>query len=211
MNVVFDFGAVLFTWRPVEIVAEVFPERAADAERAQALARELFGHDDWHDFDRGLLHADEVVARSAERLGLHQGTLHELVAGIGDRLVPMQHTVAVLQRLHAQRQSGQGEQGVRGLYFLSNMPEPYARELEQKHAFLSLFDGGIFSGDVKLSKPDARIYQQLQTRYGLEPSRTVFIDDLPDNIEAGKALGWKGIHFTSAEQLALELQKEHGL
>jgi len=211
MNVVFDFGAVLFTWRPAEIVADVFPERAADAVQAQALARELFGHHDWHDFDRGLLLAEEVVARSAQRLGLHHGTLHQLVAGIGDRLVPMPHTVAVLQKLHAQRQSGQGEKGVRGLYFLSNMPEPYARELEQKHAFLSLFDGGIFSGDVKVSKPDARIYQQLQSRYGLEPSRTVFIDDIRDNIDAAAGLGWKGIHFTSAEQLALDLQREHGL
>ena len=26
MNVVFDFGAVLFAWRPAEIVAETFPD-----------------------------------------------------------------------------------------------------------------------------------------------------------------------------------------
>jgi len=141
MNVVFDFGAVLFTWRPAEIVAEVFPDHAPDKTKAQALAQELFGYADWHDFDRGLLLAEEVVARSALRLKLHHDTLHRLVAGIGDRLVPMQNTIAVLQQLHAKREAGQG---VSGLYYLSNMPKPYARELEQKHAFLNLFDGGIF-------------------------------------------------------------------
>ena len=31
MNVVFDFGAVLFTWRPLDLVAECFPDRAGDS------------------------------------------------------------------------------------------------------------------------------------------------------------------------------------
>ena len=208
MNVVFDFGAVLFTWRPAEIVADVFPERATDAARAQQLARDLFSHEDWHDFDRGLVHPHDLVERTAKRLGLASDTLHAMVQGIGDRLVPMQESVALLRSLHDKRRTGDG---VHGLYFLSNMPEPYARELEQKHAFLNHFDGGIFSGDVKLSKPDARIYQALQSRYNLEPERTLFIDDLLINIDAAKALGWKGIHFTSAPQLAEQLREEHGL
>lgn len=207
MNVVFDFGAVLFTWRPVEIVAEVFPERAANIAQAQQLASALFGHEDWFDFDRGLITADAVVARSAQRLALDHDTLHTLVGGIGERLQPMPETVAVLERLLHKRQAGEG---VTGLYFLSNMPEPYARHLERQHAFLSHFDGGIFSGDVLLSKPDARIYEALQSRYTLASERTVFIDDMPANIDAAQALGWKGIHFTSAAQLAASLQ-EHGL
>lgn len=208
MNIVFDFGAVLFTWRPAEIVADVFPERALDAAQAQQLARDLFSHEDWHDFDRGLVHAHDLVERTAKRLGLETDTLQAMVQGMGDRLVPMQESVALLQSLHDKRKTGDA---VRGLYFLSNMPEPYARGLEQKHVFLDHFDGGIFSGDVKLSKPDARIYQTLQARYNLEPDRTVFIDDLLINVDAAKALGWKGIHFTSAGQLADELRREHGL
>jgi len=208
MNVVFDFGAVLFTWRPIDIVAEVFPERAANAAQARQLAGDLFGHEDWFDFDRGLVSVDALVERAVQRLALDRDTLHTLVTGIGDRLQPMQETLAVLQHLQTKRAAGEG---VQGLYFLSNMPEPYARHLEQQHAFLQHFDGGIFSGDVYLSKPDARIYQALQSRYALEPERTVFIDDMPANIEAAQALGWKGIHFTSAPQLHEALRTEHGL
>lgn len=208
MNVVFDFGAVLVTWRPADIVAEVFPDRAATAAAAGQLAQAMFGHPDWHAFDRGLMALDEVSSRTARRLQLDATQVQALVQGIGARLLPMADTLAVFYSLHARRQQGEG---VGGLYFLSNMPEPYARTLEQKHAFLNHFDGGIFSGDVRCSKPDPAIYCLLQSRYGLLPGSTVFIDDMQANVDAARALGWKGILFTSAEQLADELRLQCGL
>ena len=208
MNVVFDFGAVLFTWRPIEIVASAFPERAATPAEAKHLAHAMFSHEDWHDYDRGLLEMDAVVDRLSSRLELDHLAVQTLVQHIGECLVPMAETIAVLQSLAAKRHM---QSGVRGLYFLSNMPRPYARELEQKHAFLQSFDGGIFSGDVRLSKPQPDIYQLLQSRYQLEPERTVFIDDLQGNVDAAKAVGWKGIQFNSAAQLTDELRLQFGL
>jgi putative hydrolase of the HAD superfamily len=208
MNIVFDFGAVLFTWRPIEIVASAFPDRAATLSEAQQLAHAMFGHPDWHDYDRGLLEMDVVVDRLSTRLELDRQAVQTLVQNIGDCLLPMAETIAVLQSLLAKRQANEG---VRGLYFLSNMPRPYARELEQKHAFLQSFDGGIFSGDVLLSKPQHDIYHLLQSRYHLEPARTVFIDDLQGNVDVAKELGWRGIHFTSAAQLVAELRLQCGL
>jgi putative hydrolase of the HAD superfamily len=208
MNVVFDLGAVLFTWRPVEIVSEAFPTHAATPAQARQLAHAMFGHADWQDYDRGLLEMDTVVDRLATRLELDRHAVETLVQEIGDSLLPMEETIAVLQSLRAKRRVGAG---VRGLYFLSNMPRPYARELEQKHTFLQHFDGGIFSGDVLMSKPQPDIYQLLQSRYQLEPAQTVFIDDLQGNVDAAKALGWKGIQFQSAAQLADELRLQCGL
>jgi putative hydrolase of the HAD superfamily len=86
------------------------------------------------------------------------------------------------------------------------MPVPYARALERRHDFLSVFDGGIFSGDVLHIKPEPAIYEMLQTRYRLDPGSTVFIDDLPGNVQAARRLGWHGIHFESAQQLATDLR-----
>lgn len=208
MNVVFDFGAVLFTWKPADIVADAFPDRASTPDQARQLAKALFGHEDWHDFDRGLLEPDAVVQRLSSRLGLEHDTLRTLVLRMGDWLHPISETVTVLQSLHARRQAGEG---VRGLYFLSNMPCLYARELEQKHAFLQHFDGGVFSGDVRLSKPDPAIYQLLQTRYQLEPESTVFIDDLHANVQVAQNLGWSGIHLTEPQSLAQKLRLQFGL
>ena len=204
MNYVFDFGAVLFTWKPLDLVAEYFPALAPNPAQAGHLAHQVFGHADWHAFDRGSASMEETIDRTAARLGLEREALTLLVESIGDRLVPIADTVALLQRLHAQRQMPDAR-AVK-LYFLSNMPAPYARSLERLHGFLADFDGGIFSGDVLLIKPEPAIYQLLQTRYALEPAKTVFVDDLLANVQAAQALGWHGIHFQTAAQLARELQ-----
>lgn len=208
MNVVFDFGAVLFTWRPVDLVAECFPDRASTPAQAGHLAHEVFGHPDWQAFDRGTATMEEVIDRTVARLGLDRAALTTLVGEIGDRLVPMPDSIALLTRLRAlraqQQAQAQGGEPLK-LYFLSNMPVPYARTLERLHSFLQEFDGGIFSGDVLLIKPEPAIYQLLQSRYALAARHTVFIDDLLGNVQAARAQGWHGIHFESAQQVTAEL------
>nr|WP_315491115.1 HAD family phosphatase [uncultured Rhodoferax sp.] len=207
MNVVFDFGAVLFTWRPVDLVAEYFPDRAPTPAQAGHLAHEVFGHPDWQGFDQGTVTTAELVDRTVGRLGLDRTAFTLLVHSIGELLVPMPDSMALLHRLDALRaeQQKRREEAVR-LYFLSNMPEPYARTLELLHPFLKNFDGGIFSSDVLLIKPDPAIYQLLQNRYGLVPAETTFIDDLLPNVEAARRQGWHGIHFKYAQQVTQELQ-----
>ena len=198
MNLVFDFGAVLFTWQPGQLLLQAFPDRVATPEVAKHLAHQVFGHADWHDFDRGVLSMDEVIVRTAQRLDLSQVAMGDMVRRIGERLTPIHETLALLTKLHQRRVSGQG---ITGLYYLSNMPEPYARTLEEKYDFLQWFDGGIFSGDVKHIKPDPAIYQLLQARYALAPGQTLFIDDLKANVTMAQSLGWQGIHFESSQQL----------
>lgn len=202
MNVVFDFGAVLFSWKPAELLAASFPQQAGEATAAESLAHAVFGHADWHSFDRGALTMDEVVTLTAKRLGLDTTVLRELVVRIIDHLAPIAATCDLLEQLHRLR----SQQPALRLYYLSNMPAPYARELEQRHAFLQWFDGGIFSGDVRITKPDLAVYQLLQSRYLLNPARTVFIDDLKANVQAAIVLGWQGIHFESAQQLRTRLE-----
>lgn len=196
LNIVFDFGAVVFNWLPEQLVASHFPGHAETPQAARQLARAIFSHGDWHDFDRGTVAMDEVIDRSARRLNLPPAQMQQLVLAVPDHLQPMDGTVAILQDLVQRRQRGELR-----LYYLSNMPAPIARVLEQRYDFLKWFDGGIFSGDVKLIKPDPAIYGLLETRFALEPGRTVFIDDLKTNVIAAQARGWRAIHFESAKQL----------
>jgi putative hydrolase of the HAD superfamily len=205
MNIVFDFGAVLFTWHPVDLAAECAPHLTPTPALAGHLAHEIFSHADWQAFDRGTLDIDEVVARTATRLDLEHARLHRLLSGIGDRLQPMQDTLALLTRLKTLRDHAQDAGSIK-LYYLSNMPIPYARALERMNPFMAWFDGGVFSGDVQHIKPEPAIYRLLQTRYALEPARTVFIDDLLGNVHAAKDLSWHGIHFQSAQQVERELK-----
>ena len=200
-NIVFDFGAVLFTWRPDLLVQEVFPSEAATPAAARQLASAIFHHADWLAFDGGMLELATVVERTAQRLQLAQASLSGLVHGIPEHLVPIPETLALLERLVKRRE----QQGDVHLYFLSNMPAPYARVLERRHPFLAWFEGGVFSGDAKLVKPEPEIFQLLQTRYGLDPAKTLFIDDLHANVEAARTSGWQAIHFGSAAQVEADL------
>ena len=63
----------------------------------------------------------------------------------------------LLQRLHAQGLP---------LYFLSNMPEPYAQHLERAHDFVGWFRDGVFSARVHLNKPEPAIFELAAARFG---------------------------------------------
>jgi putative hydrolase of the HAD superfamily len=202
MNIVFDFGAVLLTWQPVALVQRHFPHLTPTAQAAHDLARAMFHHEDWAGFDRGTHELDDVVASMSSRLALPGDALQEFLKPIGERLLPIEETVTLLQQLRERRDSA----GDVKLYYLSNMPAPYARVLEERHEFVSWFDGGIFSGDVKLAKPQREIYELLASRHALAPAQTVFIDDLQANVDAAREVGWQAIHCTQTKALAAQLQ-----
>lgn len=203
MNVVFDLGAVVVAWEPARLLQAHFPERAPTAEAAQALARAFFHHEDWLAFDCGLRSVDEVVARTASRLGLPASTVHDMVAPLGERLDPIPDSVELLDELRTRRDSGEDIR----LFYLSNMPVPYARALERRLPFFQWFDGGVFSGDVKRIKPNSEIYELLAWRHGFDPAQTLFIDDMAPNVEAARALGWHAIHCTTPKVLRTQVAR----
>jgi putative hydrolase of the HAD superfamily len=207
LNVVFDFGAVLFAWQPRLLVREYFPDHATTDDATATLAQSIFSHPDWLAFDAGLASMHTTVERIYQRTGLPMGQLRNLVNNIGTNLAPMPHAIAVLRSLRERREAGQDIK----LFYLSNMPEPYARTLELKHDFIQWFDDGIFSADVKLAKPDPAIYALCTQRFGLQGADTVFIDDFLHNIEAARAHGWRGVHLPVPEALERDLYKEIGL
>lgn len=203
-HIVFDFGGVLFRWHPPTFLARVWPHRAADeAERAALVARffEQYGGD-WGAFDQGLIDAPTVIARIAARTGWPAEEVAQVVAAVPDELQLQAGTVALIEELKAA--------GHR-LFYLSNMPEPYADHLERSHPLHEWFEAGVFSGRVKQSKPRADIFETAVQRFGVAPQDCVFLDDHPANIEAARALGWQALLFTDADavrpQLAALLQR----
>jgi putative hydrolase of the HAD superfamily len=77
--------------------------------------------------------------------------------------------------------------------------------LEGRHEFFALFDGIVVSAAVKLVKPEPGIYEHLRERFALDFAESVFIDDLPRNVEAARRLGLPAIRFETTEQVRTEL------
>lgn len=75
------------------------------------------------------------------------------------------------------------------------------QELEQT------FDQVILSYQVKLAKPDHRIYQLMMQRLNVQPNECVFTDDNPDNIQAAIECGMHGIVFRGTDDYLAKLQE----
>jgi len=198
MNIVFDFGGVLFRWQPHEFMARLLPARTRTEADTQALIADFFEGfaGDWGKFDRGVLDPEPLAHRIVARTGLLLSDVRKVIATIPYELVPLHDTVALLHRLH--------EAG-HALYYLSNMPAPYAEHLEANHAFLALFRAGIFSARVNLIKPDPAIYAHATQAFGIDPARTLFIDDVAHNVAAAQASGWQALQFRGAVDCETEL------
>lgn len=59
--------------------------------------------------------------------------------------------------------------------------------------FDDLFDDIVDSHEVGLRKPDPRIYLLSASRLGVEPTRSVFLDDVESNVEAARRVGMHGV------------------
>jgi putative hydrolase of the HAD superfamily len=193
-NVIFDVGGVLLDWNPGRILEGYY----ADPGERAAMKELIFHHPDWLALDRGELSETHVLERIGERARRAVPELVDLFAVIRDSLLPKHDTVALL--------AGLAQRGV-PLYCLSNMPTGIYATLRERFDFWNHFDGIVISGEIKLVKPEAAIFEHLLRRFDLVADESVFIDDLPANVAAAKALGLHGVLFESAAQVEAELRE----
>jgi putative hydrolase of the HAD superfamily len=193
-NIIFDFGGVLVTWRPQEIIDAFYSE----PELREAIRAHAFQHEDWLEMDRGTLDESTVIERFAARMGRPRSEMAALFEHVRASLKPIEPTVQLL-----------GELRDRGytLYGLSNMSEPIFAHLEARHEFFKLFDGIVVSAAVKLVKPEPAIYEHLRDRFAIDFAESVFIDDLARNVESARRLGLAAIQFEAAAQCRRELDR----
>ena len=53
----------------------------------------------------------------------------------------------------------------------------------------------MVSHQVGVRKPGRAIYEHCRKLAGCRPEEMLFIDDLPGNVEAARACGWRGIVY----------------
>lgn len=94
------------------------------------------------------------------------------------------------------------EQGY-GVYYLSNWNSWTMEEFRTtaRFDFLKKMNGGLFSYECGLMKPDKKIYETFLHQFGLDPSTCIFFDDKKENVEAAKQCGIEAVVFTGPEVL----------
>jgi epoxide hydrolase-like predicted phosphatase len=88
---------------------------------------------------------------------------------------------------------------------LSNAWDDLRKTLHDRWNIDGLFDELIISAEVKLVKPDPRIFQLATDRLKVLPDETIFIDDIAENVESARLMGLKGIQYQDFDQVMAEI------
>lgn len=86
-------------------------------------------------------------------------------------------------------------------------PETRASLAQRFPHFYDMFDVAIFSAEVKMAKPDPRIYRMALDQLGIEACEAVFVDDFIENVEGARAVGMQAIHFKNSIQVRDDLME----
>ena len=191
--VVFDLGAVLIDWNPRYLYRRLFDGDEVAMER---FLTEVCTPEWNRRQDAGRTWAEAVESLVAEHpdqadlIRAYRSSWLEMLGGSIDG------TVAIFDELRAR--------GV-PLFALSNWSTETWPMAVERFPFLGGFTDILISGEAGVAKPDPRIYRILIERDRLDPARTVFIDDVPANVEGARAAGFVGIVFTDPDSLRREL------
>jgi 2-haloacid dehalogenase len=181
--VVFDVGNVLLEWDP----RRLYRKLSDDPERIESFLTRVCNAEWNHRIDLGEPW-DDLIAELAAAHPAHRAWIHAYRQRwdemLGDLIA---ESVAALDCLKA------AGVPVFGLSNFSTQTWPIA---VARYDVLTAFDDVVLSGDVRLAKPDPAIYDLAARRFGVTPSRTLFVDDRADNVAAAAAAGWLTHHFT---------------
>jgi glucose-1-phosphatase len=89
---------------------------------------------------------------------------------------------------------------------ISNMWDGLGDMLHTRVPIADAFDVIVISAEVKIMKPDPRIYHLALERLGVQAAEAIFLDDFIENIHAAQALGLIGVHFQSGAQAQRDIR-----
>ncbi|PLX38395.1 MAG: 2-haloalkanoic acid dehalogenase [Hyphomicrobiales bacterium] len=109
---------------------------------------------------------------------------------------PIEGSVALLEELAAAGMP---------LFALTNYSREKFAETLERFPFFSHFRDIVVSAHEGVVKPDPYIFDIAIKRFGVDPARTLFIDDRFANVEAARVAGLEALHFSSPEKLRADL------
>ena len=192
-HIFFDLGNILVGLQAGEKLRTLAQRSGQDL---TTFCEKIWSHERAHDYERGRHTCDEYFSLLAEELDLaHAQT--ELREAFCDIFYPLPDRVAIARALASRYRLG----------LISNTCASHIRHLEATYDFFPMFSPRIYSHEVGTRKPHPDIYAKALATAGAQPERSLFIDDLAENLETPSRLGWQTIHLPPKSDLAMALAK----
>lgn len=186
-NIIFDIGQVLakFRWR------EYIDDFGLQEDISERVARATVLSPYWNEVDRGIMSMTEIM----DKCVLLDPEIEDAI-----RLFFKDRRTIVVEFDYAEKLVGDLKTLGYHIYLLSNYGEENFSYVKDIFRFIRHVDGSVISYEVKVIKPESKIYQILLEKYSLLPEECVFLDDLEKNLDPARALGIHTIHFTGLEE-----------
>lgn len=189
-TIYFDLGNVLlaFDWK------KTFERILVRSALSREDMRKRFLQARYVQYELDQITTDEFFS-DLTRLLEYRGSKEELQEILTHIFSPIDHHVALARRLKARYRLG----------IISNTNRAHADFFEARYDFLDIFEVRIYSHVVRARKPDRKIYDLALSSMNATASESLFIDDLKENVDAARNLGWQAIHLKKATNLEREL------
>ena len=180
-TIIFDIGGVLvgYDW-----TAYMMKEFNDDAELVERIKANVFGDHKWDEVDRGVLTNEQLVESFVKD-----------APDIKDEITHFWETAPNALWQYDFAKDWIKELKSRGyqLLYLSNWSSHMREGAQKQLDFLPMLDGGVFSYEEKLIKPDHAIYNRIVEKYNLIPEECVFIDDSERNVIGARECGLNAV------------------
>ncbi|MCS7089795.1 MAG: HAD family phosphatase [Verrucomicrobiota bacterium] len=175
--VVFDLGKVLLDF-DYSIAARCI---AARSQQDEATVRSVLDHSPLlFRYETGLMSRQEFFEHVRDQTGF-DGDLSEFARCFADIFWPIDPMVAVHQELR--------KRGV-STWLFSNTNDLAMEHIQAHFPFIHDFEGWVLSYEVRSMKPAPGMYETLERRTGKHGAQIVYLDDRPENVQAGLERGW---------------------
>jgi len=192
---VLDFGGVLAEEGFREGLKAIANKNGLDPEKFFTLARDLI-------YDTGYVTGKTDEHAYWEELRLKAGVKkddNELRREILNRFMLRPPMLEEIKRIKAA--------GV--IVALLSDQTDWLDELNQRAPFYHYFDYVFNSFNMKKSKRDAALFDDVAKQLAVKPQEILFVDDTRENLEQAQTRGWKTLHFTNVEDFRKALKEEN--
>lgn len=166
-------------------VAPVFLKKYLPEDKADIIKEELF-----RPADMGEVTYDELLDNMAKVLGMSRSEMEpewNSMFSLREEIVP------AIRKLREKAD----------IALLSNAPLGVVEGLLDRYALWELFDETVISCNVKMAKPDEKIYKYCVSLFNKQYDRIYMVDDNLINLQHLPSIGITPIHYRNVEDLSV--------
>lgn len=182
----FDIGNVLLAFDFTPALSSLLGKNPSPTALAQIIERK-------DEFESGKIETTPYIQWASELLDF-KGDEEQFKEAWRDIFTPITGTWELAKQLKSE--------GHR-LMLYSNTNAIHAPFCLETYDIFEIFDHAVFSHEIGAIKPHSEFFTRSFEKFNIDPTQTYYIDDMPENIEAGKSHGLESFLYSANKHPAL--------